>query len=67
VFADKRISGVNGDVLTQATAVGAVALYSAVGTAVVLVIVRVLVGLRVDDEAERLGLDLAEHRERLGH
>ncbi|VTY38488.1 Ammonia channel [Xylophilus ampelinus] len=67
VFADKRISGVNGDVLTQATAVGAVALYSAIGTAVVLVIVRVLVGLRVDDEAERLGLDLAEHRERLGH
>ncbi|MDQ7957940.1 MAG: ammonium transporter [Pseudomonadota bacterium] len=67
VFADKRISGVSGDVITQATAVGAVALYSAVGTAVVLVIVRVLVGLRVDDEAERLGLDLAEHRERLGH
>jgi Amt family ammonium transporter len=67
VFADKRISGVNGDVITQATAVGAVALYSAIGTAVVLVIVRVLVGLRVDDEAERLGLDLAEHRERLGH
>ena len=48
-------------------AVGAVALYSAIGTAVVLGIVRVLVGLRVDDEAERLGLDLAEHRERLGH
>jgi Amt family ammonium transporter len=67
VFADKRISGMNGDVLTQATAVGAVALYSAIGTAVVLAIVRVLVGLRVDDEAERLGLDLAEHRERLGH
>ena len=67
VFADRRISGVNGDVITQATAVGAVALYSAIGTAVVLVIVRVLVGLRVDDEAERLGLDLAEHRERLGH
>lgn len=67
VFADKRISGVSGDVITQATAVGAVALYSAIGTAVVLVIVRVLVGLRVDDEAERLGLDLAEHRERLGH
>ncbi|MDN4589378.1 ammonia channel protein [Xenophilus aerolatus] len=67
VFADKRISGANGDVLTQATAVGAVALYSAIGTAVVLGIVRVLVGLRVDDEAERLGLDLAEHRERLGH
>ena len=67
VFADRRISGVNGDVITQATAVGAVALYSAIGTAVVLAIVRVLVGLRVDDEAERLGLDLAEHRERLGH
>jgi Amt family ammonium transporter len=66
LFADPRISGAHGSVLTQAAAVCAVALYSAVGTLVVLGIVRALVGLRVGDEAEQAGLDLAEQRERLG-
>ncbi|RYY97425.1 MAG: ammonium transporter, partial [Comamonadaceae bacterium] len=67
VFVDTRIGGVGGNVLTQALAVGAVALYSAVGTLAVLGVVRVLVGLRVEPDAEQAGLDLAEHRERLGH
>ncbi|MGJ7526128.1 ammonium transporter [Variovorax sp. GB1P17] len=66
VFADARISGVHGDVLTQAIAVGSVAIYSATGTAVVLFLVHILVGLRVDPESEQLGLDLAQHREHLG-
>ena len=66
VFVDKRVSGATGDVLTQALAVGAVALYSAVATALVLVIVRAVLGLRVGEEAELVGLDLAEHREKLG-
>jgi Amt family ammonium transporter len=66
VFADTRISGSTGDVLTQAIAVGSVAIYSATGTAVVLFVVHVLVGLRVDADSEQLGLDLAQHREHLG-
>jgi Amt family ammonium transporter len=66
VFADSRISGATGDVLTQAIAVGSVAIYSATGTAVVLLLVHVLVGLRVDAQSELLGLDLAQHREHLG-
>lgn len=66
-LADPRIGGVGGNTLTQLLAVGAVALYSAVGTLLVLGVVRVLVGLRVDADAEQSGLDLAEHRERLGH
>ncbi|MET3495338.1 ammonium transporter [Variovorax boronicumulans] len=66
VFADARISGAAGNVLTQAIAVGSVAIYSATGTAIVLFLVHVLVGLRVDAESEQLGLDLAQHRERLG-
>ncbi|MGJ7554523.1 ammonium transporter [Variovorax sp. RB2P76] len=66
VFADARISGVTGDVLTQAIAVGSVAIYSATGTAVVLWLVHVLVGLRVDADSELLGLDLAQHKEHLG-
>jgi len=66
VFADARISGAAGNVLTQAIAVGSVAIYSAAGTAIVLFLVHVLVGLRVDPESEQLGLDLAQHREHLG-
>ncbi|SCX73760.1 ammonium transporter [Variovorax sp. EL159] len=66
VFADVRVSGATGNVLTQAIAVGSVAIYSAAGTAIVLFLVHVLVGLRVDPESEQLGLDLAQHREHLG-
>ncbi|HEX7867450.1 MAG TPA: ammonium transporter [Variovorax sp.] len=66
VFADARISGATGDVLTQAIAVGSVAIYSATGTAVVLFLVHVMVGLRIDADNEVLGLDLAQHREHLG-
>ena len=66
VFADARISGSAGNVMTQAIAVGSVAIYSAAGTAIVLFLVHVLVGLRVDPESEQLGLDLAQHREHLG-
>ncbi|MET3180190.1 UNVERIFIED_ORG: Amt family ammonium transporter [Variovorax guangxiensis] len=66
VFADPRVSGATGDVLTQAIAVGSVAIFSAAGTAVVLFLVHVIVGLRVDADSEVLGLDLAQHREHLG-
>ena len=66
VFADARISGATGDVLTQAIAVGSVAIFSATGTAVVLFLVHVMVGLRVDADSELLGLDLAQHKEHIG-
>lgn len=66
VFADARIGGVGGSVFTQALAVGAVALYSALGTAAVLVLVRLIVGLRVNEATEIAGLDLDVHRERIG-
>ena len=65
VFADPRISGATGHVGVQALAVGAVVLYSVVGTGLVLLVVHILVGLRVDEETEALGLDLGQHRERL--
>ena len=67
LLVDPRIGGVSGNVLTQLLAVVAVAVYSAVGTLLVLGVVRVLVGLRVEPDAEQPGLDLAEHREKLGH
>lgn len=35
-------------------------------TVALLWVTSLLVGLRVDEEAERTGLDIAEHRERIG-
>lgn len=66
VFASKAISGVTGSVAIQAIGVLVVGLYSAVATAALLWMVKVVVGLRVDEDAERSGLDVAQHREHLG-
>ncbi|MEW6465230.1 MAG: ammonium transporter [Pseudomonadota bacterium] len=65
-LADAQISGSSGHVLTQALGVVAVLAYSAVVTALILWACHRLIGLRVDEESERVGLDLAVHRERLG-
>jgi Amt family ammonium transporter len=54
-------------VVTQLIGVVAVLAYSAIGTAVLLGVTRVIVGLRVDEQAEQVGLDIAQHRERIGH
>ena len=51
-YADEGTRFLFGDVLTQAIAVGSVAIYSATGTAVVLFLVHVLVGLRVEADSE---------------
>ncbi len=66
VFADSRISGETGHLGVQALAIGAVALYSAIGTGLVLLVVHIVVGLRVSDETEAVGLDLGQQRERIG-
>ena len=66
VFADSRISGGSGHLGVQALAIGAVALYSAIGTGLVLLVVHIVVGLRVSDETEAVGLDLGQQRERIG-
>ncbi|MBC2643723.1 ammonium transporter [Rhodococcus wratislaviensis] len=47
----------------QAVGAGAVLLYSLVGTAVVAVIVKFTIGLRLSDEGESLGVDESEHAE----
>ena len=67
VFADPAVSGVRGDVLTQALGVAAVLVYGLVGTALCLWITRLVVGLRVDAQSELTGLDITQQRERLGH
>jgi len=48
----------------QALAVGAVALYSAVATALIALGVSLLLPMRVSEDEERQGLDIADHGER---
>lgn len=66
VLASRTVGGVPGDLLTQALGTGAVALYSLAVTAVLLWGVNFAMGLRVDEQSEQTGLDIAQHRERLG-
>jgi len=50
----------------QCIAVGATVVYSGIMTFVILMVVKVLVGLRVGAEEEREGLDIVLHGEQLG-
>jgi Amt family ammonium transporter len=63
VLVDKGISGTDGSLLTQAIAVGATLLYSGVMTAIILVLVNMVIGVRVVEEEERDGLDISSHEE----
>jgi Amt family ammonium transporter len=66
LFASKTISGVQSSVWNQMIGAGAVLVYSLFMSAILLLITNWLVGLRVDDQSELDGLDLAQHRERIG-
>jgi ammonium transporter, Amt family len=59
----RAISGVDGSVLTQAGAVVTTLLVSGVGSYVLLKAIDMTIGLRVSEEQEREGLDLALHGE----
>ncbi|MEL0192674.1 MAG: ammonium transporter [Halieaceae bacterium] len=58
------ISTIGGQLVVQATGVVATFMYTAVASWVLFKIVDLLVGLRVDDEEETIGLDLVLHDER---
>lgn len=58
------ISTIGGQLVVQATGVVATFVYTAVASWVLFKIVDLLVGLRVDDEEETIGLDLVLHDER---
>jgi Amt family ammonium transporter len=60
------VSGGLDQLLIQVYAVAAVFVFTAVATFVLLKVVDVIVGLRVTEEEEREGLDVALHGERLG-
>lgn len=61
----KEISGVDGSLMTQALGVGVTLVYGFVVSIVILKVVDMVVGLRVTEEEEREGLDLALHGERV--
>jgi Amt family ammonium transporter len=67
VFADAAINeaGKDGSLVTQAYGVGVTIVYTAVATAVILLIVKAVVGLRPGKQEEEEGLDITEHGERI--
>jgi Amt family ammonium transporter len=58
------IESIAGQVAVQAFGVGATFIYTAVMSAVILLVLKVTIGLRVDEEGEMEGLDLSQHDER---
>ena len=72
VFASKAINPAGNDgllygnpslVVTQLTAIGITILFAVVGTAVILGVLKAVMGLRVTADEERMGLDLSQHSE----
>ncbi len=63
IFALSAIAPVTATVWTNSIGAVAVLIYSAVMTLIILMVVKVLVGLRVDEKSERLGLDISQHGE----
>jgi Amt family ammonium transporter len=57
------IEGNPGQVLTQIVGIAAVFVYDAVVTLIILWLVNLVIGLRVTEDVEREGLDLALHGE----
>ena len=62
-FVSKEISGTDGSVLTQCWGVGATLIYGFVVSYIILKVIDMTIGLRVTEEQEREGLDVALHGE----
>jgi len=65
VFNVKEISGVDADMMVQVGAVATTLVVSGVGSFIILKVLDMTIGLRVTEEEEREGLDLALHGERV--
>ncbi len=66
LLASPAVSGAQGSVFTQAVATFAVLIYSGVVSAALLLLIGKVIGLRVDEAGEQTGLDITQHRERIG-
>lgn len=67
VFALPDIAPVTSTVWTNLLGALAVMAYAAAATWVILMVVKFLVGLRVDAQSETIGLDVSQHGEMLNH
>ena len=65
VFASREISGASGDVMFQAIGAFATLFYSLFMSCAILLLIKYTFGLRVSDEEEEVGLDLAQHGEQI--
>ncbi|HWU84811.1 MAG TPA: ammonia channel protein, partial [Rhodocyclaceae bacterium] len=65
VFGVADPTAIGHQIVTQMAAIAAAAIYSGVVTFILLVVVNMMTGLRVDEEAEREGLDRLEHGEHI--
>lgn len=66
VFALKEIAPVTATVWTNLLGAAAVMAYAGAATWIILLVVKPLAGLRVDEAAEKVGLDVSQHGEMLG-
>jgi Amt family ammonium transporter len=64
-LADPRIGGAEGSVMTQLMACVVTLIYSGLMTALLLWLVKLVIGLRVNERQEQEGLDLSQHGERV--
>ena len=72
IFASSSLGGIGyaegmsmgGQLLAQVTGIGGVALWSVIGSAIVALMVSMVFPMRVDEQTERDGLDIASHGER---
>ncbi|MGZ5817391.1 MAG: ammonium transporter [Burkholderiaceae bacterium] len=65
VFAVKNIGGVEGSLATQSVGVIATIVYAGGMTTIILFMINIVVGLRIPEEEELQGLDLAQHGEQV--
>jgi Amt family ammonium transporter len=65
VFAVKDIGGADGSVLTQLWGVAATLVYGFIVSFIILKVLDMVIGLRVTEEQEREGLDIALHGEQV--
>lgn len=66
-FGGFGVANMGAQLVTQLKAVGFTVLWSGVGTVLIVLVVKATLGLRVGQEAENTGLDLAEHGETAYH
>jgi ammonium transporter, Amt family len=66
LFALKEIAPITATVVTQTMGALAVMAYAGIMTAIILWLIKATIGLRVDADSEKMGLDVSQHGEMLG-